>query len=200
MVWSLWRHRRSIVTSSAECKAGEWDTGMMCEDRCFSVIFGFVMSCKNKIMYVLLWRTVHALTRVLFWSFCPSLLHNSGNKHQNNPLVSALTVRHAITYIILYVFLVNRGPNGPFNATRTYPYIFSGLWHINLSTAIFNPWRCRMQHGDTSTESVDKEIWSQIITPLECDGLPNNTMLIKPWLVMTHWHIPNHLDEKDSWH
>ena len=25
-------HRQSIVTSSAECKASEWDTGMMCED------------------------------------------------------------------------------------------------------------------------------------------------------------------------
>ena len=54
-------------------------------------------------MYVLLWRTVYALTRVLFWSLFPSLLRNSGNKHQNNPLVSAQTVRHASTYIILYV-------------------------------------------------------------------------------------------------
>ena len=54
-------------------------------------------------MYVLLWRTVYALTRVLFWCLFPSLLRNSGNKHQNNPLVSAQTVRHASTYIILYV-------------------------------------------------------------------------------------------------
>ena len=45
--WSLWRHRQSIVTSSAECTASEWDTGMMCEDPCFSVIFGCVMSCKK---------------------------------------------------------------------------------------------------------------------------------------------------------
>ena len=43
---------------------------------------------RNKIMYVLLWRTVYALTRVLFWCLFPSLLRNSGNKHQNNPLVS----------------------------------------------------------------------------------------------------------------
>ena len=28
-------------------------------------------------------------TRVLFWCLFPSLLRNSGNKHQNNPLVSA---------------------------------------------------------------------------------------------------------------
>ena len=54
-------------------------------------------------MYVLEWRTVSALTRVLFWYLFPSLLHNSGNKHQNNPLVSAETIRHSSTYIILYI-------------------------------------------------------------------------------------------------
>ena len=57
-------------------------------------------------MYVLSWRTVSALTRVLFWYLFPSLLRNSGNKHQNNPLVSAETVRHSSTYIILYVRVV----------------------------------------------------------------------------------------------
>ena len=54
-------------------------------------------------MYVLSWRTVSALTRVLFLCLFPSLLRNSGNKHKNNPLVSAETVRHSSTYIILYV-------------------------------------------------------------------------------------------------
>ena len=54
-------------------------------------------------MYVLSWRTVSALTRVLFRFLFPSLLRNSGNKHQNNPLVSAETVRHESTYIILYL-------------------------------------------------------------------------------------------------
>ena len=44
---------------------------------------------RNKIMYVLLWQTVYALTRVLFWCLFLSLLCKSGNKHQNNPLVSA---------------------------------------------------------------------------------------------------------------
>ena len=47
IVWSLWRHRQSIVTSSAERKASEGDTRMMCEDPRFSVIYGFVMSCKK---------------------------------------------------------------------------------------------------------------------------------------------------------
>ena len=37
---------------------------------------------RNKIMYVLLWRTIFSLTQVLFWWLFPSLLHNSGNKYQ----------------------------------------------------------------------------------------------------------------------
>ena len=53
---------------------------------------------RNKIMFVLSWRTVSVLNRVLF--LC--LLRNSGNKHKNNPLVSAETVRHSSTYIIFY--------------------------------------------------------------------------------------------------
>ena len=35
----------------------------------------------------------------------PLLLHNLGNKHQNNPLVSAETVCHSSTYIIFYFFM-----------------------------------------------------------------------------------------------
>ena len=54
-------------------------------------------------MYLLSWRTVSVLTRMLFLYLFPSLLHNSGNKHNNNPLVSAETVRHSSTYIILYI-------------------------------------------------------------------------------------------------
>ena len=58
---------------------------------------------RNKIMYVLSQRTVYALTWVLFWCLFPSLLCNSGNKHQNNPLVSALTICHLSTFVILYI-------------------------------------------------------------------------------------------------
>ena len=58
----------------------------------------------NKIMYVLSGQIVSVLTRVLFWCLFPSLLRNSGNRHQNKPLLSAETVRHSSTYIILYVF------------------------------------------------------------------------------------------------
>ena len=62
---------------------------------------------RNKIMYVLSWQTVYALTRVLFWCLFPSLLRNSGNKHQNNPLVS-----HSSTYIILYIILIFTNSGG----------------------------------------------------------------------------------------
>ena len=40
---------------------------------------------------------------MLFWRLFPSLLRNSGNKHKNNPLVSAETVRHTHTYIIPFI-------------------------------------------------------------------------------------------------
>ena len=94
----LWRHQQNKHRASVT-------RGRCVKLVVFIVIYGFVMSChvRNKIMYVLSWRTVSALTRVLFWNLFPSLLRNSGNKHQNNPLVSAETVRHSSTYIILYV-------------------------------------------------------------------------------------------------
>ena len=38
-----------------------------------------------------------------FWCLFPSLLHNSGNKQKNKPLVSAETVRHSSTFIIHYI-------------------------------------------------------------------------------------------------
>ena len=56
-------------------------------------------------MYALSWWTVSALTRVLFWCLFPELLHNLGNKHQNNPLVSAETVRHSSTCIVIYIYI-----------------------------------------------------------------------------------------------
>ena len=46
----------------------------------------------ERIMYILSWRTVSALTRGLFWC-----------KHQNNTRVSTETVRHESRYIILFL-------------------------------------------------------------------------------------------------
>ena len=58
---------------------------------------------RNEIMYVRSWRTVSALNWVLFRCTFASLLRKSGNKHQNNPLVSAETVRHSSIYTCLYI-------------------------------------------------------------------------------------------------
>ena len=57
---------------------------------------------RNKIMYVLWRRTVYALTRVSFCWLFPSLLWNSENKYQNNPPVSAETIRLTNTCFILH--------------------------------------------------------------------------------------------------
>ena len=56
----------------------------------------------NTVMYVPSWRTVCALCRVLFWCLFHSLLHNSGNKYQNDPLVSTQTVCYMSKCIIFY--------------------------------------------------------------------------------------------------
>ena len=74
---------------------------------------------RNKIMDVLSWRTVSALTRVLFWYLFASLLRNSGNKHQNNPLVSAESNRLSSTYIILYD-LIRHSTYGSYNIPDTH--------------------------------------------------------------------------------
>ena len=95
----LWRHQQNV-------KWANETQGLCVKILVLASFMDSLCSVKNKIMYVLLWRTVYALTRVLFWCLFPSLLHNSGNKHQNNPLVSAWTVRHVSTYIILYLLMV----------------------------------------------------------------------------------------------
>ena len=78
----LWRHQQNVKRAS---KTRTWCVKIL-------VLASFMDSLclvRNKIMYVLLWRTVYALTRVLFWCLFPSLLRNSGKKHQNNTLVDA---------------------------------------------------------------------------------------------------------------
>ena len=108
IICSLWRHQQSIVMSSAERKTNDCDTGTMCKDRRISVTYGFLMSCK-------IWNNASNLTTNCFCAHSsyfvvavivlylyPSLLRNSGNKHHSNPVVSTETIRHTITYIIIY--------------------------------------------------------------------------------------------------
>ena len=78
----LWRHQQNVMRAN--------ESRGLCVKTLVSASFmNSLCRVRNKIMYVLLWRTVYALTRVLFWCLFPLLLRNSGNKHQNNPLVSA---------------------------------------------------------------------------------------------------------------
>ena len=66
-------------------------------------------------MYIPAWRTVYALTRVLFWCLFPELRSNEGNKQQINTRVSAYTVRHKSTYIILFLTWHNESINNAKN-------------------------------------------------------------------------------------
>ena len=75
---------------------------------------------RTKIMYVLSWWTVSVLPLVLFWYWFPSLLRNSGNKHQQNPLVSVETVRHSSICIVLYLSIP----------------IYQTLHHLRLTEAL----------------------------------------------------------------
>ena len=88
---------------------------------------------RNKIMYELLWRTNYELTSVLFWCLFPSLLRNSGNKHQNNTLVSAKTVRHASTYIILYI--LGTGNDGVLTSLDCCSSVL-GSWLVNRTSSL----------------------------------------------------------------
>ena len=78
----LWRHQQNV-------KRARETRGWCVKILVLVSLMDSLCRVRNEIMYVLLWRTVYALTRVLFWCLFPSLLRNSGNKHQNNPLVSA---------------------------------------------------------------------------------------------------------------
>ena len=85
----LWRHQQNIKRAS-ETRDDVWRSSFL------SSFMDSLCRVRNRIMYVLLWRTVYALTRVLFWCLFPSLLRNSGYKHQNNPLVSTFLTCQAL--------------------------------------------------------------------------------------------------------
>ena len=67
----LWRHQQN---------ENQWYTGMIWKyRRFFSTFIDSLYRVRNKITYVLSWRAVSALTRMLFWCLFPSLLRNSEN-------------------------------------------------------------------------------------------------------------------------
>ena len=95
----LW-HRQQNGNRSSETR------GRCVKIVVFIVIYGLVMSCKKWNNVCTLLTKCIWLTRVLFCYSFPSLLRNSGNKHQNNTLMSSEAVRHSSTYIILYVLII----------------------------------------------------------------------------------------------
>ena len=69
------------------------------------------------------------------------IVHNSGNKHQNNPLVSAETVRHTSTYIILCLYWVMLQQGLPVIYTEN-KIVFSAPHPTNASiTTVRLKWR-----------------------------------------------------------
>ena len=77
----LWRHQQSVILDN--------ETRRRCVKIVVFIFTDSLCRVRNTIMYVLSWRTVYALTRVLSWLSLVSLLRYSENKHQSNPLVSA---------------------------------------------------------------------------------------------------------------
>ena len=68
-----------------------------------------------RIMYVIERQTVSVSTRGLFWCLFLELRCNEGNKDQNSIRVSAETVRHESTYIILFLTQNNESINDDTN-------------------------------------------------------------------------------------
>ena len=87
----------------------------------FIVFCGFTMSCKK-------WNNVYTLVTNCFCVHSSDILvlislelSNSGNKYKSSPLVSAETVRHASTYIILYL---HRSHENDFPGSYQYHIIY----------------------------------------------------------------------------
>ena len=111
--WSCHNGHYDVISNLLWCHQQNETWASETRGRCVKIVVFTIIQIdllcrvRNKIMYELSWRTVAALTRGLFfWCLFTSLLRNSGNNHQNNPLVSAETVRHSSTYIILYLHAI----------------------------------------------------------------------------------------------
>ena len=95
----MWLHQQSVNRTSKT-------RGRCVQIAILSSFMDSLCHVRNKMMFVLSWQTVYVLTWVLFWCLFPSLLRNSGNKHQNNPVLSAFkrfaTQVHSLLYIYMY--------------------------------------------------------------------------------------------------
>ena len=115
-------------------------------------------------MYVLEWRNVSALTRGLFWCLFPELRSNKGNKHQNNTRVSAQTVLHECTFIILFLTRHNEYINDDKNddlyvSSRVLPALFSFCWWRQNRLLMTSQW----------PDNCDAITWIVIANSLDID-------------------------------
>ena len=102
--------------------------------------------------------------RVLFWYSFPSLLRNSGNKNQNNPLMSVETVRHQSTYIILFLTLHYKSINDDKTT------IFIHLPRVSLARFSFCWWRHnRLLMTSQWPGNYDAITWIAICNSLDID-------------------------------
>ena len=92
----LWTHHQN------EDRASETTRRRCIKIVVFIVILDSLCHVRNKITYVLSWRTVSVLTLRVILCLSPSLLRN---KHKDNPLVNAEFVRRSSTYLIICIQL-----------------------------------------------------------------------------------------------
>ena len=98
---------------------------------------------------------------MLFWCLFTLLLHNSGNKHQNNPLVSTKTVCHSSTYIILHIYFAHylittknnctsiscpHRPLPPLPPPRFSSFSPPQQWHDSIIISITHTYTKELQH------------------------------------------------------
>ena len=115
-------------------------------------------------MYVLEWRIVSALTRWLFWCLFSELRSNEGNGHQNTTPVSAETVRHASTYIILFLTRhtesINDDKTTIFTHRRRVSLVrFSSWWWRHNRLLMMSQW----------PDSCDAITWIMISSSINID-------------------------------
>ena len=121
---------------------------------CFWPSFmGFSCRIRNRIIFILLWRTVHALSRGLFWCLYPSLLHSSPYITLYilaflNPQLWSLSIS-----ISKCKFVAKRIYRQISNTRRTKSQVFfvsscSCLCRIHWSHVFRHEWRCSWSSAD----------------------------------------------------
>ena len=117
------------------------------------------MSCRLRCIL-----PVSALTRRLFWCLFPELRSNKGNKHQNNTQVSAETVCHKSTYIILFLTWHKQSANDDKNdeSYRSSPCLT----------------RCFHSDGDVTTDCWFTSQWPDNCDTITSIVISNSLILI----------------------